>query len=93
MIASRIHRQLRNAHWRLYRLSEPIDDGEGGTTDYVIVSAKVVDIIYRPETYIFPARADGSVINFTDLPGSFDGAVDHDRAIREAGWTLVEEGA
>ena len=77
---------------RLYELSQPVAyDGESSEPEHahhVVVSA--VNVTHSgPETFIFPARADGSVRDFGEMPGSFSGALDHERAIREAGWVLA----
>lgn len=77
---------------RLYRLSEPVPCGwdNEGSTDHVIVSA-VVAPYSGPETYIFPASADGKVMDWIEMDGSFQGGLDHAAAIAGAGW--VEGGA
>lgn len=78
---------------RLYRLSEPLapDYGEERTpAEYVIVSA-VVAAYSGPETYIFPATADGAVVNYGELPGSFRGALDHAAALDNAGYAIAAE--
>jgi len=71
---------------RLYHLDpaisfETIDDM--GKTDYVIVSAARM---MGPETYIFPARKDGTAINMLELSGSFRGSLDHAQALLNAGY-------
>ena len=64
---------------RLYQLSEPVDTYVG-TTEYVVVSA--VDVPYSgPETYVFAASKDGEATSWSELDGSFEGALDHDRAL------------
>lgn len=78
---------------RLYRVSPPMkygyDYGDGddrrGETEYVIVSA-VVAMFSGPETYIFPAREDGSAIDMLELDGSYRGGLDHEAALRRAGY-------
>jgi len=70
--------------WRsyaaLYRC-EPPHEGE----EYVVVSA--VDAPYSgPETYIFPANADGTTKDMAEMPGSFRGALDHYTALARAGY-------
>ena len=79
----------------LYRLSPPITytryDDECNeralSTEYVIVSA-VIAFGDGPETYIFPASADGIIASWGELFGSFRGALDHARALRGAGYSL-----
>lgn len=76
---------------RLYKLSEPMaygwGDEEAEETEYVIVSA-VIAPFSGPETFIFPAREDGSAIDYLELDGSFQGALDHARALRNVGYTI-----
>jgi hypothetical protein len=43
-----------------------------------------------PETYIFSARPDGTVKDWHELPGSFAGDKDIPRALRNAGYEIVE---
>jgi hypothetical protein len=84
--------------WRaeayLYELSEPVRyanrDGVEGWTHHVIVSG-VLSMYAGPETYIFPADIEGRALCMIELyPGSFRGAVDHDAAVRGAGWEPVD---
>ena len=79
---------------RLYRLSHSVQwggnfDGDtSGETEFVIVSA--ADVPFSgPETYIFPAEAEGNVVDWSEMDGSFRGALDHERAIAASGWKLV----
>jgi len=70
---------------RLYKLSEPytMSDWNGqetGTCEYVAVSATVA-MFSGPETYVFPCSEDGTVIDWGELPGSFQGSLDHQAAI------------
>jgi hypothetical protein len=69
----------------LYRLDEP---HEGA--DHVIVSATVA-MLSGPETYIFPASAEGEVTDWGELEGSFRGGLDHAEALRRAGYQLTTE--
>lgn len=69
-------------YWRLYRC-----DQGGALPEYVIVSAAVVPIS-GPETYIFAANKNGQVTDWIELPGSFRGALDHERALRNAGYEV-----
>jgi hypothetical protein len=70
----------------LYRVDPPMAY-EDGTTEYVIVSA-VIAPYSGPETYIFPATESGEVIDWLELPGSFKGGMDHDEALRGAGYEV-----
>lgn len=76
---------------RLYRVSPPVtfinrEDHEE-TTEYVIVSAAMVPMV-GPETYIFPADEAGQVLSWSQLDGSFRGGLDHERALRNAGYSV-----
>lgn len=74
---------------KLYRLSEPLRDGEGNPHTYVVVSAADV-MLTGPETYIFPANENGEITDFGDLPGSYRGDFDHVRALSGAGYRILE---
>ena len=82
---------------RLYRLSEPVpysglfrEDNEAApTTDHVIVSATVVGYGEGPETYIFPAAAEGDQpVSWLEMDGSFKGGLDHEVALRRLGFEV-----
>ena len=74
---------------RLYKVPEYkwSNSFEEGTAEYVAVSAVVA--LGGPETFIFPADADGTVLNWLELEGSFHGALDHVRALNNAGYEEV----
>ena len=55
-------------------------DDEGNTTTYVVSSATNV-LFSGPETYIFPCDKKGEWLSNTELPGSYRGGFDHDKAI------------
>ena len=79
---------------RLYKLSEAIPyeglgDWPDSTTEFVVVSAVVVPY-GGPETYIFPALEDGQVMNHLELEGSFQGSLDHNKALLGAGYEAEE---
>lgn len=76
---------------RLYRLDPPIPwegiDDEAGDAEHVIVSA--ADAFGMGlETFIFPANKDGELLDWGELPGSFKGASDHERALGGAGYEV-----
>lgn len=55
---------------------------------FVIVSA--ADVPFSgPETYIFPADPWGRIASFGELPGSFRGGWDHERALASAGYVVA----
>jgi hypothetical protein len=79
---------------KLYRLNEAVHWGgdyegdEVGHSEYVLVSA--VDAMFTgPETYIFPADAEGNVINWGELEGSYRGGYSHEEALRRVGYEIV----
>lgn len=58
------------------------------THEYVVVSAVVVPF-NGPETYIFPANAEGHITSWGELEGSFRGGLDHAEALKGAGYKIV----
>ena len=81
----------------LYRVMPPIKDHlydwENETErqvdfDYIVVSATYA--LGDPETYIFGADANGNILSWRELPGSFKGAIDHNQALAQAGYALAE---
>jgi hypothetical protein len=79
-----------NDECRIYELSEPIEYAPGKETDFVLVAA-MNGVITGPETHIYAARFDGSILDWAERPGSFQGGMDCEEAIRRAGWQLVHE--
>lgn len=83
-------------HAQLWRVHPPLkryswSDEEADAYEYVVVSGARVSFS-GPETYIFGADSKGKVLNWGELPGSFKGAIDHERALRGAGYdTLIYE--
>lgn len=75
---------------RLYKLDPPMEGDEyTGLIEYVIVSATVA-MFSGAETYIFPADADGEITDWGELDGSFRGALDHEQALHNAGYSVAE---
>lgn len=75
---------------RLYKLSEPLGYTDSDMYDHVVVSA--VNVMFSgPETYIFGADENGETVNWIELDGSFEGGLDHERALRDAGYTVLGE--
>jgi hypothetical protein len=79
----------------LFRMEPPLE-----SYDYVVVSAinpKIMEgmgqfkDLFQPETYIFGARPDGTVLAWEELPGSFQGAMDIPRALAQAGYEIREQ--
>lgn len=79
---------------RHYRLIPPLlhedhypREAEVSSVDYVVVSASNRASV--PETYIFEADVRGEIVSWSELPGSFRGGLDHDAALRRAGYTPI----
>lgn len=68
---------------KLYKLSVPLKSYE-----YVVVSAS--DIPDIPETYIFGSDNQGMVKDWSELPGSFRGEMNHIKALKNAGYEVSE---
>ena len=81
----KIAKYIENLDWisdaKLYVLSEPLEGH-----NHVVVSA-VVAYWSGPETYIFGCDERGNVVDFIELEGSFRGELDHDKALKHAGYT------
>ena len=75
----------RTATQKLYRMSPPHEGHE-----YVAVSC--VQSAFDtglPETYLFPADSDGKITDWGELDGSLRGSLDHEEAIRSAGYVVA----
>ncbi|MFF2631997.1 hypothetical protein ACFVR6_03850 [Microbacterium sp. NPDC058021] len=71
---------------RLYRLSPPLAGWE-----FVVVSAVAAAFdTGRPETYIFPSSVNGGIAGWGELPGSFQGDMDHEAALSNAGYAVAD---
>lgn len=81
-----------SGHAQLWQLDPPLLGYDKVTShEYVVVSG-VNAMFSGPETYVFPADADGKVIHWGELDGSFRGEINHEKALRNAGYsTLVYE--
>lgn len=70
----------------LFRLEKP-KKRHCVTFRFIIVST--IDCAFdtnMPETYIFPANSRGEVLSWSELDGSFQGAVDISKALRDGGY-------
>ncbi len=68
----------------LYELSEPL-----GGYEYVVVSAvksRLTDM--DGETLIFGSDETGKIKSFLELPGSYNGGMDHQKALNDAGYDI-----
>lgn len=77
-----------NGDGRIYRLSPPLTTEEGVEAEFVWVSAVIVPF-GGPETYVFPCTEDGEVTDWTEQEGSYRGGLDHETALRGAGYEVV----
>ena len=69
-------------HAALYRMEPPLDGRE-----FVIASAANAMFI-GPETYLFPADADGEVVDWVEMDGSYRGGLSHAKAFAGAGYSV-----
>lgn len=74
----------------LYRLDPPLKDNDGNKHQFVVVSAHNVPFS-GPETYIFPANVEGTILEWCELDGSFRGMLDHAAALRGAGYEIIND--
>jgi hypothetical protein len=65
----------------LWKLESPFVDGDHAPVEFLITSAVLVKG-ESPETYVFAASKDRKVLRYRELPGSFKGDLDHDRAFK-----------
>ena len=77
-------------HAALYQLSEPLEDYDGDSHEWVIVSSANNPIYGGCETYIFPANSEGLVLDFGEMPGSTRDVYHHATALENAGYTATE---
>ncbi len=89
--AKRTQRAIVGRDAWVYELSAPVyyeQRGEKLSTDYVTVLTFWNDDVGKPSVVIYPSDESGSILSYNELPGSHVGDADHEKAIREAGWTL-----
>lgn len=79
---------------KLWSLSEEVpygfqkdDSVECNKTKYVATSATDV-MLSGAETFIFPTDENGSVLDWSEMEGSFRGSLNHEQAILNAGWEI-----
>lgn len=65
----------------LFRLNPPLEGSE-----FVVASAVTTSL--GPETYLFACDSTGKVKNWMELPGSSEGFLDCERAIKNAGYEI-----
>lgn len=80
---------------KLWRLSRPLLRSiswqfEPESTYFVITSTATFKET-GPETYIFAANEEGKIIDYAELNGSMRGCLDHEGAIRNAGWIITND--
>lgn len=77
-------------HAELFRLERQAETRDGIKFQFVVVSTiKWAFDTGMPETYIFPATSIGEVLNWRELDGSFQGAIDIDKALRDGGYEVI----
>ncbi|MBU2177736.1 MAG: hypothetical protein KJ556_21800 [Gammaproteobacteria bacterium] len=81
------------SHQKRFRLMEPYDykrwdEDPTQRVEYTIVSAATVPFS-GPETYIFRANEKFEVEEWLEMPGSFQGELDHERALTEGGFVCI----
>jgi hypothetical protein len=63
-------------------------------TKFIVSSAVFVENFFTgervPETFLFPANENGQITSFLELRGSLNRVFDHEKAIENAGFTIVE---
>ena len=79
----------------VYRLEPPMTGNNGQPCEYVLCSAAYAPpfrnvLPAQRETYIFPCRVAGDVLDWEELPGSQRGTLEHAAALERAGYTIVE---
>ena len=72
----------------LYRLDPPLD----GVSLVVVSAVNDPDWFGIHETFIFPADAEGEIVDFAELHGSTRGTTSHAEALENAGYTIVGDG-
>jgi hypothetical protein len=79
---------------KLYDVNPPVEYHKAGEYDkplytwFVVVSA-VIAPYTGAETYIFPADAEGQVIDWGELNGSYRGGLSHETALKNAGYEVT----
>ena len=68
----------------LIKLDEPVGYGDEKTTDHIYVSAAIG--ARADEVYLFPADANGRVLNWLELPGSRRGTDNIRMTMMDAGY-------
>lgn len=84
---------------KLYRVSPPLTqqcyccDQVEAEYDYVIASALIspgAELGDRQEVLIFGADADGQMLSSGELDGSYRGGIDHEKALKNAGYEVAK---
>jgi hypothetical protein len=91
IVATRISRARVGRDAWVYKLSGPVyyeQRGENLSTVYVVIQTFWNEASKQSAVVVYPSDEKGDVLSFSELPGSHTGDADHDRVIREAGWTL-----
>jgi hypothetical protein len=80
---------------RLYRVRpsmtlEGWGEGYPKRSLYVVVSGSKLPGLRQPETFIFLADDTGKILDWLECDGSFQGSIDHAKALKNAGYDIVE---
>ena len=73
-----------NRHAALYRMEPPLNGHE-----FVIASAANL-MTTGPETYLFSADADGEVLDWRKMDGSYRGGLSHAKAFADVGYSIEQ---
>ena len=68
---------------RLWKLSRECISEDGSMRYNYVITSTSYDTDGAAETYLFPSDEDGNILAWRQLPGSFQGDFDHNRAIEE----------
>lgn len=77
---------------RVYHVDPPHEGWGEGPTEFVWVSAVTLPMGLGCETYIFPCDSDGEVTSWGEMPGSIKNSLDHEEALRRAGYRVTTPG-
>lgn len=84
-----------SAEQKLWKLSERVKysnewDEVEKYTEFVVTFAAAV-LFSGPETYIFAADENGEILSWSEMDGSFRGDLNHEQAIKNAGWIVARK--
>lgn len=78
---------------RLYKLDPPMQYQDDLDDEIMVIEYVVVSGAFAPfsglETFIFPSDPKGNISDWGELPGSFQGFIDHEQALAGAGYQVA----